>query len=365
MTLHVVSLPHTQTTREYRPCAYTQKVIKFCDMMASLGYEINLYSSDQNEAPCNNQYACITQSEQQKLLGENNWKQNFFKLDWDASIPYWKIMNDRAIDYIKQTIKDQDIICLIGGNCQKPIADSFPNHMVVEFGVGYEGIFAKYRVFESYAWMHHVYGINGIKQGNYYDAVIPNYFDPNDFFVSEKEDYFLFVGRLISSKGIHAAVDTCKALNARLLVAGQGVIKAHKGYLETSEFKIEYPKLEYVGVIDANQRAYFMSKAKALFCPTQYIGPFEGVHIEAMLSGTPVITTDWGVFCETVINGFNGYRTRSLKEMIKAAIYCESLKSKLIRENAIDRYSLSVVRHRYDDYFKHLLTLWVDGWYST
>ena len=40
MRLHVVSLPHSQTTRGFDTCAFTAKVRKFADMMRSLGHEV-------------------------------------------------------------------------------------------------------------------------------------------------------------------------------------------------------------------------------------------------------------------------------------------------------------------------------------
>jgi len=49
-TLHVVSLPHTQTTQKYLACAYTQKIVKFCNMMKFLGNTVYLYASEDNEA---------------------------------------------------------------------------------------------------------------------------------------------------------------------------------------------------------------------------------------------------------------------------------------------------------------------------
>jgi len=59
------------------------------------------------------------------------------------------MFNNKAIIEIAKRIQEKDFICVIAGNCQKPIADFFPSNMTVEFGIGYTGTFAKYRVFEK------------------------------------------------------------------------------------------------------------------------------------------------------------------------------------------------------------------------
>src|SRR5439155_361385 len=87
----------------------------------------------------------------------------------------------RAIYDMRRVIEPRDFICLIAGRCQQPIADAFPQHISVEYGVGYEGIFSQFCVFESYAHMANVYGQAKITRGRFFDAVIPNYFDPADF----------------------------------------------------------------------------------------------------------------------------------------------------------------------------------------
>ena len=110
--------------------------------------------------------------------------------------------------------------------------------MTVEYGIGYNGTFAKYRVFESYAHMHKIWGAQGgyDPDGKFYDAVIPNYLNPNDYpFKAEKQDYYLYLGRLIKRKGIDIAVETCKRIGARLVVAGQGMKSFENGVLMCEE----------------------------------------------------------------------------------------------------------------------------------
>lgn len=362
---HVVALPHTATNKDYLLCAFTQKVLNFCKMMKSLGHEVYHYGGEGSIVEATEHITIITQAERDGWWGENNWKQDFFAVDFDTRKPYWELFNQRSIEEIGKRIQAQDFICVIGGYCHKPIAEAFPNNMTVEFGIGYEGSFAKYRVFESYAWMHHTYGKEGINDGRAFDAVIPNYFDIDDFpWQGEPDDYFAFVGRMIQRKGADLAVDATREIGAKLKMAGQGIKKAEGGKLIGSEVEFEGEHLEYVGTVDVHQRAELMGKAKALFVPTRYIEPFGGVAIEAMLVGCPVIATDWGAFTETVQHGVNGYRVRTLGEAMEACRLVEKLDRRKIRNEAIKTYSIDVVKWRYQAYFEQLMELWGEGWYT-
>ncbi len=349
MTFHVIALPHTQTTKEYLECAYTQKVIKFCQMMKSLGHTVYLYASEKNIAPCDELITCISLKEQKRLV--TGW---YISTPFDSSSELWSTFSNQAIVEIKKRIKPHDFICLIGGLAQKPIADAFPSHMNVEYGIGYGGVFSKYRVYESYAWMHTVNGslnkdphsING----RFFDTVIPNYFDISEFpFSDTKDDYYLYIGRIIDRKGFRIAQEVCKLMGKRLIVAGSG---SFDGYGE------------YVGPVGVKERGELMSRAQAVFCPTLYIEPFGGVAVESMLCGTPVITTDWGAFTETIEQGKTGFRCRVLDEFCQATIQASLLDYAYIRDRAIRLYSTKTVALQYEKYFQQLLTLWDTGWYS-
>jgi glycosyltransferase involved in cell wall biosynthesis len=346
MRLHVVSLPHTQTTKAYSTCAYTEKVRKFATMMKQRGHEVFLYAGDENEADCTELITCITREEQIEF--GFNGPADYLNIDFNAAEP-WGVFHERVIAGLHDRVQPTDIVCVITGTPTLPIAEAIPNNIVVEFGIGYTGIAHKYRVFESYAWRNYVYGYHRM-DGAFYDTVIPNYFDLDDFpVVLDKQDYYLFIGRLNANKGLNIAQEACKRLGKRLLVAGPGEFTGYG---------------EYVGVVGPQERGKLMSEATAVFVPTMYVPPFEGVHIEALLCGTPVITTDFGVFTDTVGNGANGYRCSTLREFMDATENVGKLWPQKIANAARAKYGTATVAAQYEQYFERLATLYGDGWYA-
>jgi glycosyltransferase involved in cell wall biosynthesis len=344
--LHVVGLPHTKVNADYNICAYTGKLLKFQKMFPDEHYYFNEGS--------NGKYTQIySNSDMNELFGHYDWykKNEIYKVEYDSTLPYWIRFNTKVIEDMRKVIQPHDIICNIGGRVQKVISDAFPNNITCEFGVGYEGVFSNYRVFESYAWMHSVYGYlytASRADGHFFDAVIPNYFDIGDFpYSDKKDDYFLFMSRPIDRKGTQIVRDLIKYAGIKVKVAGR----------EKPDFG------EWVGPADTKLRGDLMSHARALLCPTLYIEPFGGVGVEAQLCGTPVITTDWGAFPETVEQGKTGLRCKMLKEFIEAT-HKTDWNYKYIRNRAISLYSLEAVKPQYEKYFTQLQTLFKKGWYE-
>lgn len=346
MRFHVVSLPHSQTTKEYDTCAFTAKVRKFCDMMSSLGHQVVLYAGDENEAEVSTLVTCITREEQQDLGVPG--PERVFDASFDARDPQWTLFMYRAQASLSMLKEPGEFLCMMGGTNHQPLAAANPDLIPVEFGIGYPGSWAPFRVFESYAWMHASYGAQqGLQaaDGNFYDAVIPSYFEPEAFPLGTgKGDYLLYIGRLTARKGLEVARATSERTGLRLVVAGAGDATVPAG-------------AEYVGHANPQQRAKLYMEARATMVPTLYVEPFGSVACESMLCGTPVLTTDWGAFTETVEQGVTGYRCRDLGEFAWAARNAKGLRRKSIRKQALDRWAMSNVRYQYDEYFKRLAGL--------
>jgi glycosyltransferase involved in cell wall biosynthesis len=76
---------------------------------------------------------------------------------------------------------------------------------------------------------------------------------------------------------------------------------------------------------------------------------------EGYFSGTPAITTDWGGFTETVVQGVTGYRCREFKEFVQALKDIKNINPQDCRDWAMNNYTEEVVHEKLDNYFKKIL----------
>lgn len=371
--LHLVGLPHAHITEDVTVCAFTSKSRKLLKMMGRRGWEIVLYAGELSDT---HDYAELV-----PLYSDVEQKEWFGDLDpnmlpliagaWSSDQPQYRVTNSRAVLEIARRYEPGDLILLTGGYAQKPIIDALamPQYLACEWAAGYDGVIFSDRslqttpwvCFESNAWRHYLYGKYGIQDGRWFDAVVPNFFDPEEWSLHPKEEYLVFVGRLIARKGPHIAAEIARELGMPLLVAGSGMLEAGDGYILCQDGTRIEGDVHYQGTVGWEERSRLMGSARALLAPTTYIEPFGAVVVEAMLCGTPSIASDWGAFSELLLPE---RRFRTLAEGCEAVERALELDPAALQEEALARWSLESVAPLYERWFGELGQLWGAGWYE-
>lgn len=122
-------------------------------------------------------------------------------------------------------------------------------------------------------------------------ANVYNGIDIHGFQFSEKKgEYFAFLGRISPEKGPKEAIVAAKKAGVKLKMAAK-VDAADQEYF-TKEIKplIDGKQIEYIGEVNAKEKNTFLAGATALLAPIQWDEPFGLFFVEAMATGTPVIT---------------------------------------------------------------------------
>lgn len=363
-TLHLISLFHTIPNHDYDHCAFTGKVLRFSKMMKKFGYEIIEYSNGESISEADIKVQILTKEELLEFVGPPT---SLKALHGVAGTPVHKAFHERLVIKMKKFLKPNDIILHPYGYSHQELLSIYPECFHVESGIGYVGQdFGAIRIFDSYTWMHYMLGnhiekdANGniVKTGkwaNAYTFAVPNYLDTEEWPAKYSEgEYFLYVGRIIEEKGLYIVKEMAARLDEPIKIAGLGDIEKFQGH-----------NMEFIGsVTGVKNKSDLFKNAKALIVPSQYIEPFGIVVIEAMMSGTPVISSDFGAFVEIVEHGKTGFRCRTLADYMAATNAIINLDRKYIAKRARELYTYEVVGQRYDEIFKQIYDLKDKGWYS-
>ena len=340
-------------------------------------HEVYDYGHEASDSACTEHITVTTNDDLKTAYEDKDYSKSFY--DHDRKDHAHQTFYKNTVPALKERLQDGDFILCWWGTGHYEIIDQLnldpaSKIFVIEPGIGYPYTFAPYKVYESYAKMHvdigawsqaydiydklykKVPGLDKIfpfhcrhyTDPNWYDTVIPNYFDPNDFdYRADNDGYYMFIGRLIPSKGLELAMRLADKMGKRLIVAGQGDFVKDMGFEP-------WDCVEFIGTVGLEERRKWMAGAELGICASYYPEPFCGTHIEFLMSGTPILTTDWGVFPETVPHGIVGFRCRTFNYFVEAARNIHEIQPAVCRAWAVNNFSMDRVSLMYNEYFDNI-----------
>lgn len=194
-------------------------------------------------------------------------------------------------------------------------------------------------------------GILGIHVKCVYNGVDLNAFTYKD----TKSDYFLFLSRISRMKGAHEAIQAAKESGNKMYVAGEDVFVNDPKYVLSIMNSCDGKKIIYLGNITENKKHELLSNAKALVFPLTWNEPFGLCAIEALASGTPVITSPRGAMPEIIEHRKHGFFCYNVGEIKSAMKVCDTINPEDCRKVVEEKFTIQVMTQNYLELYKQII----------
>jgi glycosyltransferase involved in cell wall biosynthesis len=118
---------------------------------------------------------------------------------------------------------------------------------------------------------------------------------------NRREDFFVFIGRLVEEKGIEVLLRAALLYDFKLKIIGDGPLRS-----VVEKYAQLNTNIQYLGFQNKSFIIDALKKSKALIFPSLWYEGFPITILEAFSTGTPVIASRLGGMCEVVTNNVNG-----------------------------------------------------------
>ena len=367
MRLHLLSIPHTVTRTDFSHCAFTTKVLRFSRMMRD--HHVIHYGVEGSESGAAEDVVLMDTDEHLELLGHPYHAQHatggMYGDDAQADSLLYKQWNLYAREELKARVEPGDLILLPFGHAHASAIRGLPilegGAGAVESGIGYYDCLLPWRIYESEAVRHAAMGREGRygvhESSKRLEYVVPNYYDPADWPAGDGGDAIVYLGRLTEGKGLRLLFEIARQRpDVPFRVAGSGTVSEEWGEVPAN--------VEILGPL-THERAAYLGNARAIIAPSRYVEPFCGTVVEAALTGTPAITSNFGAFTETVEHGVTGMRCQTMREWLAAIDAVTGMDRAVVRARAQARYGLEAVGKQYAAVFAELSATALAGQFPT
>lgn len=382
-TFHIIPNFYIPTNKEYLSDAFTQLTIKACRMLTRAGHRVHFYgvkmNSDKSEKPveCTDYHGIVHFELYREFRDKSlNFTDPCCMLDCDTEFNKFR---HKICKKFSKNLEKALLLHYREGDIVLNMLFSIINHrrfpqkiLEVEFcKMGCTTLPLENTVFitKDYydAWNNKDQNKNMHQVCKVYKVILP-WFYPEDFtFRSKKRDSknYLFLARCQKFKGIHIFLEISKHFpNDKFIIAGGSKtydLASKTMCTGTGEEDVkfclnDYPNVVYVGVVNKSTRRVLLSNATALIQPTTYREPCGWNVIEALMSGTPAVASNFGGFVNTVRNGIDGYLCQinekfNVSTWVEAVKKVDKLNRRRIYNNAIELFSEKRAYNEYMNFF--------------
>jgi glycosyltransferase involved in cell wall biosynthesis len=148
------------------------------------------------------------------------------------------------------------------------------------------------------------------------DDVVHNPIDVDAWPVGyAKDDYLLWLGRIVAEKGPQRAIQVAKATGRRLILAGPVQPRQERFFASEIQPHIDGRQITWIGEVGGARKQRLFADAYAFLMPIRWPEPFGMVMVEALAAGTPVLAFPEGAAPEIVEHGVNGFLVQDEQEM--------------------------------------------------
>ena len=351
-TLHALGLPHTVTAKDSL-FGTTQKIFRFCKMFENHPeYRVVHYGHNKSITSAAEQVNVTSDEVLSSTYGSALESEN--KEYYDLA---HRVFRSNAIREIRSRKQRGDFLLAFNLDA-KGVADevNVDNDMlVVEPSVSSADAFSFFRCYESYPLKAAFAGTEGVskEEPRWYWRVVPRCFDTEGYYSQSKEKWALCIVESANPWGLSQAVQACEEVGINLKVCGTVDLKT----LNATEWPAN---VEYLGEISTKERTELLSKAYCGFLMSLRWEPFGDAVVEMMLSGCVPITADLGAMTECIVDGLNGFRCNSLRDMVRAIRLTDTINRSKMMTFAANNFAMGAVRPKYQRAFNDFTAV-LDG----
>jgi glycosyltransferase involved in cell wall biosynthesis len=170
-----------------------------------------------------------------------------------------------------------------------------------------------------------------------------------------KDDYLLFVARMVEEKGPHRAIRVAQATNRPLVLAGPVQPGHERFFANEVQPYIDGRQIRYVGEVGGVRKQQLFADAFAFLMPIRWPEPFGLVMVEALAAGTPVLAFSHGAAPEIVEHGVNGFLCRDEHEMAELVEKAATIEPSRCRQSAAERFAPDRVAVAYEAVYREAI----------